>query len=50
MEMPGGNDFASLYKRLIDANLTPDPERSKAALAAVMVLLSARDPPETLRK
>ncbi len=43
--MPEDEEFAALYKRLIQANLTPDPRRGQAALAAVLRSLSAPDIP-----
>ena len=37
-------DFAELYKKLIDANFAPRPERAEAALLAVLRGLAAREP------
>ena len=42
--MDGEPDFAELYKKLIDANFAPRPERAEAALTAVLRGLSAREP------
>ena len=44
--MDGETEFAALYKTLIDRNLAPEPERAEAALRAVLLCLSRRDPPE----
>ena len=41
--MPEDENFAAMYKRLIRFCLTPDPRRSRAALAAVLNALSAPD-------
>ena len=34
------DDFAALYKKLIDSHFTPPQERAKAALQAVLSCLS----------
>ena len=44
--MDGEPDFAAVYKKLIDGNLAPEPERAEAVLRAVLRLLPRRDPPE----
>ena len=40
-----GLDFAAVYKRLIDANFAPEPERNGAALRTILDCLARGSPP-----
>lgn len=44
--MDGEEDFAALYKKLIEVSGEPDPRRAETVLAALLRRLFARDPPE----
>ncbi len=41
--MPESTEFGALYKKLLDSHFEPDPERSAAALRAVLRQLSLSD-------
>lgn len=43
--MEEGLDFAAVYKRLIDANFAPEPERNGAALRTILDCLARGSPP-----
>ena len=47
--MPNEADFAELYKRLIDRNIEPDPQRLAQTRGILLAQLSARDPPQQER-
>ena len=44
--MPEQTSFAVLYKKLLDSNFDPGPERAKAALNTVLRRLSQGPPPK----
>ena len=43
--MPNDTSFAVLYKKLIDRNFEPDPQRLAGIRASVLSQLTGRDPP-----
>ena len=43
--MPNDTSFAVLYKKLIDRNFEPDPQRLAEIRASLLSQLTARDPP-----
>ncbi len=44
--MPNQTSFAVLYKKLLDCNFEPDPQRSNAVLEATLWQLFPCGPPE----
>ena len=44
--MPEQTSFAVLYKKLLDSNFDPGPERAQAALNSVLRRLSQGPPPK----
>jgi hypothetical protein len=44
--MPEQTSFAVLYKKLLDSNFDPGPERAKAAMNTVLRRLSQGPPPK----
>lgn len=47
--MPKETSFAVLYKKLLDCNFDPDPDRAGDALRAILRQLSSSVPPKTGR-
>ncbi len=44
--MDAETDFAALYKKLINGNLAPEPDRAETVLRAVLRRLPQRELPE----
>lgn len=48
--MPNDTSFAVLYKKLIDRNFEPDPQKLARTRGSLLAQLTARDPPTQAKR